>query len=136
MIRFVDGDKNIRDDFLGFITVERITGEFLATALLPWLESHNIDVSLCRGQGYDGASSMSSSTAGVQARIRSASPVTFYTHCQSHQLNLCVVKACSIPQIRNASGVISKIAKFFNYSPKRQHFFEHIIDTEQPNETK
>jgi len=51
-------------------------------------------------------------------------------------LNLCVVKACSIPQIRNASGVISEIAKFFNYSPKRQHFFEHIIDTESPNETK
>jgi len=136
VIRFVDGDKNIREDFLGFITVERITGESLATTLLSWLESHNVDVSCCRGQGYDGASSMSSSIAGVQARIRSVSPMAFYTHCQSHQLNLCVVKACSIPQIRNASGVISEIAKFFNYSPKRQHFFEHIIDTESPNETK
>ena len=136
VIRFVDGDKHIREDFLGFITVERITGEFLATALLSWLESHNIDVSFCRGQGYDGASSMSSSIAGVQARIRSVSPMAFYTHCQSHQLNLCVVKACSIPQIRNANGVISEIAKFFNYSPKRQHFFERIIDAESPNETK
>ena len=136
VIRFVDVNKNIREDFLGFITVERITGEALATALLSWLESHNVDVSLSRGQGYDGASNMSSNIAGVQARIRSVSPMAFYTHCQSHQLNLCVVKACSIPQIRNASGLISEIAKFFNYSPKRQHFFEHIIDTESPNETK
>ena len=136
VIRFVDSDKNIREDFLGFITVERITGESLATALLSWLESRNIDISYCRGQGYDGASNMSSSIAGVQARIRSVSPMAFYTHCQSHQLNLCVVKACSIPQIRNASGVISEIAKFFNYSPKWQHFFEHIIDRESPNEKK
>ena len=136
VIRFVDSDKSIREDFLGFITVERITGEYLSTALLSWLEAHNIDVSFCRGQGYDGASNMSSSIAGVQARIRSVSPMAFYTHCQSHQLNLCVVKACSIPQIRNASGVISEIAKFFNYSPKHQHFFEHVIDVESPTETK
>ena len=64
------------------------------------------------------------------------SPLAFYTHCQSHQLNLCIVKACSIPQIRNASGIISEIAKFFNFSPKRQFFFEHVIDTISPNEKK
>ena len=34
MIRFVDRDKTIREEFLGFIAVERITGEALATALL------------------------------------------------------------------------------------------------------
>ena len=79
---------------------------------------------------------MSSSIAGVQARMHSVSPMAFYTHCQNHQLNLCVVKACLIPQIRNASGIISEIAKFCNYSPKCQHFFEHIIDAESPNETK
>ena len=79
---------------------------------------------------------MSSNTVGVQARIREVSPMALYTHCQSHQLNLCIVKACSIPQIRNASGVISEIAKFFNYSPKRQHFFEHIIESVSPSEKR
>ena len=34
VIRFVDSDKNIREEFLGFITVERITGESIATSLL------------------------------------------------------------------------------------------------------
>ena len=47
---FVNPDKNIREDFLGFITVERITGESLATVLFSWLESRNIDVAFCRGQ--------------------------------------------------------------------------------------
>ena len=31
MIRFVDSEKCIREEFLGFVTVERITGEALAT---------------------------------------------------------------------------------------------------------
>ena len=84
VIRFVDKDNNIREKFLGFITVERITGEALATALLSWLKAHNIDVSFCRGQGYDGVSSMSSNTVGVQARIREVSPMALYIHCQSH----------------------------------------------------
>ena len=70
---------------------------------------------------------MSSSDRGVQGRIQQHAPLAFYTHCQAHQLNLCVVKACGIPDIRNANSVISEIAKFFNYSPKRQHFFEYII---------
>ena len=55
----MDSHKKIREDFLGFVTVERITGESLANALLSWLEAHNVDVSFCRGQGYDGASNMS-----------------------------------------------------------------------------
>ena len=136
VIRFVDSEKHIREEFLGFITVERITGEVLGAALLSWLKTHNVDISFCRGQGYDGASNMSSSTKGVQARIREASPLALYTHCQSHQLNLCIVKTCSLPKIRNASGVISEIAKFFNYSPKRQHFFEHVIESNAPTKTK
>ena len=55
---------------------------------------------------------MSSSTVGVQARIREVSPMALYTHCQCHKLNLCIVKACSVPQIKTANGVISEIAKF------------------------
>jgi len=58
VIRFVDGDNKVREDFLSFITVECITGESLATVLLSWLESHNTDVSFCRGQGYNGASTL------------------------------------------------------------------------------
>ena len=135
-IRFVDRDKEIREEFLGFLTLECITGDALSSALLSWLQTHEIDITFCRGQGYDGASCMSSSNVGVQAKIREVSPLAFYTHFQSHQLNLCVVKACSIPRIRNASGIVSEIAKFFNYSPKRQHFFEHVIESVSPNERK
>ena len=136
VIRFVDVNKQIREEFLDFITVERITGESISAALLSWLQAHELDVAFCRGQGYDGASSMSSSNVGVQGRIREVSPLALYTHCHSHQLNLCVVKACSIPQIRNVNGTISEIAKFFKYSPKRQRFFEHVICSVSPKEKR
>ena len=46
------------------------------------------------------------------------------------------MKACSLPKIRNASGVVSEIAKFFNYSPKRQHFFERVVQSVAPEEKK
>ena len=42
-IRFVDGDWQIREEFLGFIIVERITGAALSTAL-SLLEEHEIDI--------------------------------------------------------------------------------------------
>ena len=61
---------------------------------------------------------MSSSNIGVQARICQVSPLALYTHCQSHQLNLCIVNSCSIPVIRNASGVISEI---LTVSEKTRH---------------
>lgn len=132
VLRFVDACKQIREEFLGFIAVERITGEALSTALLSWLEENDVDIRFCRGQGYDGASSMSSSIVGVQARIRQVCPLALYTHCQSHQLNLCIVKACSLPLIRNTNGIISEIANFFNYSQKRQRYFEHVVNSITP----
>jgi len=123
-------DKNIREEFLDFITVERITGEALATAILTRLSTWGIDVSNCRGQGYDGASNMASSRVGVQGRICEVAPLAFYSHCQAHQLNLCVVNGCSVPQIRNANGTLSEISKFFSSSPKRQHLLEKVIESE------
>ena len=45
VIRFVDSDKHIREEFVEFIKVKHITGEALATALLSWLEAYNLDVS-------------------------------------------------------------------------------------------
>ena len=110
VIRFVDSNKHIREEFL----------DFIAWLMLSWLKAH--DLRRCFSRLYDGASNMSSSTVGVQAQICEASPLALYTHCQSHQLNLCIAKACSLLMIRNANGVISEVAKFFNDLPKHQHF--------------
>ena len=43
-----------------------------------------IDIHQCVGQCNDGASVMSESAAGVQAKIRALVPQAIYTHCYNH----------------------------------------------------
>lgn len=55
-------------------------------------------------------------------------PKAFYTHCASHVLNLCIVEATNITDVRNMMNVASCIVQFFNNSPKRQLAFNKFID--------
>lgn len=54
----------------------------------------------------------------------------------SHVLNLVIVKACSLPSVRNMAGTITEISQFFNYSPKRQRCLEKVINVDQPDSQK
>ena len=63
-IRFVDEHSLIREEFLDFIEVEQITGESLANVILSHLESWDIPILNCRGQGYDGAANVFFSSWG------------------------------------------------------------------------
>ena len=69
VLQFVDSEMQIREEFLDFITVERITRESLSTTILERLQKWGLDIRNCRGQGYDSSSNMSSSHTGVQGRI-------------------------------------------------------------------
>jgi len=86
----------------------------------------NMDT-FCR-QGYDGAGSMAGKRKGVAARIMKKYPKAFYIHCASHILNLCIVEATSIIDVRNMMNVTSCVAWFSNNSPKRQLPFDKFID--------
>ena len=127
VLRFVDQSNSIREEFVDFVQVERITGEVLASSILNKIESYGLDIRNCRGQGYDGASNMSSAVRGVQGIIRQSSPTATYIHCNAHVLNLAIVSSCSLPPIRNMAGNVMETAKFFNFSPKRQRLFEKVI---------
>ena len=72
------------------------------------LSSHNLSISMLRGQGYDGASNMRGEFNGVQKLIRDENPYAFYVHCFDHQLQLVVV---------TVSTFSADIVDFFNYVP-------------------
>ena len=112
----------IREFFFDFVELQR------AEAIIACLHQNNIDISRCRGQSYDGASAKSSDRVGVQSRIKVVAPLAIYTHCNSHVLNLSIAGACHIPSIRNMIDVINEVFLFYNSSPKRQRFFEHILE--------
>ena len=68
----------VKELFVDFVEVERITGEVLAQTILMWLSKHGLSPRDIRGQCYDGASNMSGVVSG----------------CKSIVLSLC----CSSPQ--------------------------------------
>jgi hypothetical protein len=119
-VRFVDKDRNVREEFMDFISMESITGEKIALAILNALESYGLDAAKIRGQGYDGAANMSSNNVGVQKRIRDVSEKAVYVHCSGHSLNLVIAHSCAIPGVRNALDKMKSCCLFFQVSPKRE----------------
>lgn len=113
---------------MDFVELQRTTGKHIAEAIMQCLHHNNIDINKCRGQTYDGAAAMSSERVGVQARIKEVCPLAIYTHCRSHVLNLSIASACKVSQIRCVVDVINEVFIFFSSSPKRQRFFEHVLD--------
>ncbi len=68
-LRFVDSKGSIREEFVAFLKLNRVRAVDIADALVKCLENFGLSLSELRGQGYDGASTMSGHKSGVQARI-------------------------------------------------------------------
>ena len=89
--RFVNDEGKVVERFLGPQHVESCTTIALKDSLVGMLSSHNLSISMLRGQGCDGASNMRGEFNGVQKLIRDENPYAFYVHCFAHQLQLVVV---------------------------------------------
>ena len=89
-VRFVDKECNIREKSPEFGKCVQTNGESIFKELMRNIEKAGLDIELCRGQGYDGASNMSSETVGVQQRIKELCENAVYTHCCGHHLSLVV----------------------------------------------
>jgi hypothetical protein len=121
IIRFVNESNEIQEMFLAFVECEQGTsGEAIASLIESTCQSLGLDLHKCRGQGYDGASNMSGAVNGASSKINSKYPKALYFHCASHKLNLCIARSCQLTSIANMMDVITCLASFFNYSPKRQ----------------
>ena len=113
--------------FVDFVKVERITGVVLSQAILHWLTVHGLSHSDMHGQCYDGTSNMSGARSGCMSLVQQEAPLALYFHCAAHRLNLAVVSACSIQAFKNAESYVGEIARFFNYSAKRQQLLDKAI---------
>jgi len=104
----------IKEVFVDFAEAERITGEVLANIIIQWLTNQGLSLAYMRGQCYDGASKMSGARSGCKAIVQVKAPLALYFHCAAHRLNLAIVSACKIPQIKNTESYIGEIARFYN----------------------
>ena len=129
-IRFVDRcTLQIEERFMCFSKCDTgVSGEAIADNILGHFESWQLPASQLRGQTYDGAGAMAGKRRGASSRIVALHPKALYTHCAAHVLNLCVVKCCSISEIRNAMDIADGVCRFFKYSPKRQLCLEEWVE--------
>ena len=72
---------------------------------------------------------MSGARSGCKSIVQQEAPLAMYYHCAAHHLNLAVVSACSIQAFKNAKSYVGEIARFFNFSAKRQHMLDVAIDS-------
>ena len=73
-MRYVNKEKQIREVFLDFLSLERITGECIAQTILKFYEEKGINILDCRGQCCDGAPYMQSLKKGAASYILKESP--------------------------------------------------------------
>ena len=104
---------DIRKEFLEFGRCEQPSDEVIATEIIRVLETSNLDIKNCRGQGYDGASNMSSEAVGVQKQIKKMSEKAAYTHFCERNLNLVITTACKIPIIQNILDIVKEVTMMF-----------------------
>ena len=126
-LRYVH-DEHVKEVFIDFIEVERITGQVLADTVLQCLAIWDLPLSYLRGQCYDGSSNMSGARSGCRTIVQQQAPMAIYTHCAAHQLNLAVVSACKIQSFKNVESYIGEIARFFKFSAKRQCLLDKAVD--------
>jgi hypothetical protein len=102
-------DIQIRETFLGFFKCKSQMAADMTRQIIEIVESKGLSFDQCRGQGYDGASTMSGAYGGVQKFIHEKQPLAVYIHCAAHNLNLVVNDA--------VSGV-REVKAFFFHCPR------------------
>ena len=137
VIRFIDSSFDVREEFMGFLDCEYgLSGEALYKTILSCLKDYSLDVSNCRGQGYDGAGSVAGHVKGLVNRIKDHNDKAVYTHCFSNRLNLSVANSCKLQEVRNMMEQIKQLSYSFNFSESRQNLLEAAITEHCPSATK
>uniref|UniRef100_H3AM22 DUF4371 domain-containing protein n=1 Tax=Latimeria chalumnae TaxID=7897 RepID=H3AM22_LATCH len=89
-VRYVDDDLNTHEEFIGMHNLESTSAASIINTIEDIMLRMSIQLKDCRGQCYDGASSMAGYKTGVATSLLSKEPRALYTHCYGHALNLAV----------------------------------------------
>lgn len=123
----------IKESFLGFHAISDQTAAGLEKEIVNCIEGKGLELSKCRGQGYDGAANMSGVYAGVQARISRREPSAEYVHCAAHNLNLALNDCVQgIPEIKQFYDVLERMYTFFGHSVKRWAMLSEFASLSDP----
>ncbi|XP_065177014.1 52 kDa repressor of the inhibitor of the protein kinase-like [Sycon ciliatum] len=128
VLRYIK-DGQVLERLAGFVALEKVRGCDIFQAIKTFLADLHVDMTLCRAQAYDGVGAMAGELRGCQALFKDEIPQATYYHSTSHQLNLALSKACSVPEVLRMVATMKQLGLFFKYSPKKQRAFEEAVDT-------
>ena len=77
IIRSVDDDLKVHEDFIGFYEIDNIKSDTIVAAIKDSLLRFNLSLDSCRGQIYDGASNMLGKKSGVATQLSAIQPKLF-----------------------------------------------------------
>lgn len=121
VIRHVDENLSVSEDFLGMYSLLSITADSIVDAIKDILLRFQIPFTKVRGQCYDGCSTMAGKRNGVATKIQNIEPRAVFTHCYGHALNLSIsdtIKHCSI--MKDCLDTCYELIKLVKFSPKRE----------------
>ena len=113
-------EVQIKETFLGFYECRSQTAANMSEQILQLLRDKQLSLDRCRGQGYDGASTMSGVYGGVQKRLLDQQPLAIYVHCATHNLNLVLNDAVSaVREVEACFTTMQELYVFFGHSIRR-----------------
>ncbi|XP_065667751.1 zinc finger MYM-type protein 1-like [Hydra vulgaris] len=124
VIRFVHEKEPrkflIEERFLIFADCAKKTGSDIAELILETLETLKICFEDCRGQGYGNGVNMSGKYKGVQAILQKKNPLSVFSPCGCHSLNLYGQNAASsCTDAETFFGTVQTVYTIFSASPQR-----------------
>ncbi|CAF4808286.1 unnamed protein product, partial [Rotaria sp. Silwood2] len=109
-IRSVDDQFIVHEDVIGLYQLNSQHAEHITQVILDILIRCDLDIKFCRGQGYDGAATMSGHLSGVSARIKNLNPKAYFVHCNAHSLDLALQNlTCESPSVASALNITKDI---------------------------
>ena len=126
-LRWVDDDQTAHDEFIGLKNMPTTDDDSIVRELKDVL----LRIDKCRGQCYDGCSTMSGAKNGVAVQFKNEEKQALYTHCYAHPIQLAVgdtMKAS--PVLKNTIDNMYELTKLVKKSPKRDaklHEIKHHV---------
>lgn len=133
-VRYVSSDGGPCERFLTFIPSAGHSAEGMFKSVTKELENLQIKIDDCRGQSYDNASNMSGVYNGLQAKIKTKSPLALFIPCAAHSLNLVGSAAAeSCEEACTFFMLLQEIYVFFTCSTKRWECLTSVMEESYQN---
>lgn len=118
---------SMKEHLLAITELKGFDTESVTAAIEEQLRLHGIDHLKVVARAYDGASVMSGTVGGIQAKFRENHPMAIYLHSYAHQLNPVLCFTCqAIPEAKDLFDLLQSVYTFFSVSVVNNHKLKEI----------